>query len=196
MAHISEQALQTLFTEARTFSGWQDKDVEDTQLQQIYELMKWAPTSVNSSPIRIVFVKSPMKKNQLISTLAETNQAKVQAAPVTAIIAMDEKFYEKLPQLFPHAPHFQELFLSNPQLANDTAFRNSSLQGAYFILATRALGLDCGPLSGFNNQKLDELFFAGTSWKSNFICNIGYGNREMLYPRGPRLAFEEACIII
>ena len=196
MGKISNQALEQLFTEARTFTNWQPKNIDETILHQIYEIMKWGPTSTNSAPVRILFVKSPDEKKKLVSVLSEGNIAKVQEAPVTAIIAMDEKFYNKIPELFPHAPQFKDLFASNPQLAKDTAFRNSSLQGAYFILAARALGLDCGPMSGFDSQKLDELFFSSTSWKSNFICNIGYGKSETLHPRGPRLAFHDVCEII
>ncbi len=196
MASISQEAIGQLFTEARTFTAWQTHDVSDQTLHEIYDLMKWGPTSANSCPVRIVFVKSGPEKEKLIASLSPGNVEKVKAAPVTAIIAKDELFYDQLPKLFPPAPQFREVFASNMALAEATAFRNSSLQGAYFILAVRALGLDCGPMSGFDNKKLDELFFAGTSWKSNFICNLGYGDRDHLYPRSPRLTFEEACKIV
>lgn len=196
MEKISDHAINQLFTEARTFTDWQAKPVEDEILHQLYELMKWAPTSANANPARIVFTKSAEEKNKLLSVVAPGNVEKVKAAPVTAVIAFDENFYEELPRLFPHVPDFKNMFINTPSLAQETAFRNSSLQGAYFILAARALGLDCGPMSGFNNQQLDELFFSKTSWKSNFICNLGYGDSNSLHPRGPRLTFDEACKII
>jgi nitroreductase len=141
-------------------------------------------------------VKNGPQKEKLLSAVAEMNQAKVKEAPVTAIIASDEKFYDHIPKLFPHAPGFRDYFTGDARLAEATAFRNSSLQGAYFMLAVRALGLDVGPMSGFDNKKLDELFFSGTSWKSNFICNLGYGEPAKLFPRLPRLSFDEACKIV
>ncbi len=196
MGKIAESDLKQLFIEARTFTSWQPKTVEDSILHEIYEMMKWGPTSANSCPVRILFVKSQEGKEKLIPCLSPGNVEKVKAAPVTAIIAMDEEFYNQLPKLAPHNPAFKETFASNAKLAKETAFRNSSLQGAYFIIATRAMGLDCGPMSGFNNQKLDEAFFSGTSLKSNFLCNIGYGNRDQLHPRAPRLSFDEACKIV
>lgn len=196
MSILSQEALRQLFTEARSFSVWLPQEISDQTLHEIYELMKWGPTSANSCPARIVFVKKGPEKEKLISCLAAGNITKVQAAPVTAIIAQDEKFYDYIPKLFPHAASFRDNFVSDKKLAESTAFRNSSLQGAYFILAARALGLDCGPMSGFDNQKLDETFFKGTSWRSNFICSIGYGDRSKLYPRSPRLTFDEACRIV
>lgn len=196
MELISPDAIKQLFLEARTFNNWQPKTISDEILCEIYELMKWAPTSANLSPARIVFVKSGPEKEKLISCLAPTNVEKVQMAPVTAIIAQDEKFYEQVPKLFPHALAFRDLFVGDKAFAESTAFRNSTLQGAYLIMAARALGLDCGPMSGFDNNKLDELFFANTDWKSNFICNIGYGDKDKLFPRLPRLSFEEACRIV
>lgn len=190
----NEEALKIIFTEARSFSHWQAKEVSDQTLREIYELMKWGPTSANSCPARFVFVKNGPEKEKLIACLASGNVSKVKTAPVTAIIAQDMEFYEKLPKLFPHTDA-RSWFAGNKALIESTAFRNSTLQGAYFMIVARALGLDCGPMSGFNNQKLDEAFFAGTSWKSNFICSLGVGDRSKLHPRSPRLSFEEACRI-
>src|SRR5579862_1706651 len=191
---ISISSIQQLFTEARTHHAWQDKDVADGLLQEIYDLAKWGPTSANSSPMRIVFVKSKSAKEKLIPALMGGNVDPVRAAPVTAIIAYDQKFHDQLPTLFP-AFDMRPMFASNPALSEQTAFRNSSLQGAYFILAARALGLDTGPMSGFDNAKVDQAFFEKSSWKSNFLCNIGYGDAAKLHPRGPRLSFDEACVI-
>lgn len=196
MHPITEQALKQLFTEARTFSHWLPKDVSEAQLKSIYELMKHGPTSANLSPARIVFIKSNEEKEKLIACLSPLNIEKVKSAPVTAIIAQDNEFYEFTEKLFPHAPEFKNYFVGNKEFIQSTAFRNSSLQGAYFIMAARALGLDCGPMSGFDNQKVDDRFFKGTTYSSNLICNIGYGDKEKLFPRLPRLDFDEACKII
>jgi 3-hydroxypropanoate dehydrogenase len=196
MGVISGESAAQIFTEARTFSAWQPKGVEDRLLHDIYELLKWGPTSANCCPARFVFVKSPGEKEKLVSCLDKGNVAKVQAAPVTVIIAQDEKFYDYLPKLAPHSPAMKDTFAKDPALAQSTAFRNSTLQGAYFIITARAFGLDCGPMSGFNNKKVDEFFFAGTSWKSNFICSIGYGDKSKLHPRAPRLSFDEACKVV
>jgi len=196
MNPISPEAIAQLFTEARTFHAWLPQAVSDEKLQEVYDLMKWGPTSANCCPARIVFVKDGPEKEKLVGSLAPGNIDKVKAAPVTAIVATDELFYDQIPKLFPAAPQFREMFASNKDFAEKSAFRNGSLQGAYFILAARAVGLDCGPMSGFDNKKLDDAFFAGSSWKSNFICNLGYGDRSKLYPRGPRLAFDEACRIV
>jgi 3-hydroxypropanoate dehydrogenase len=163
-------------------------------LHEIYELTKWGPTSANSLPMRIVFVKSKAAKEKLLPAVSEGNMAQVRAAPVTAIIAYDEKFYDHLPTLFP-AFDARSMFASNPAMSEQAAFRNGSLQGGYFILAARALGLDTGPMSGFDNAKVDQAFFENSSWKSNFLCNIGYGDAAKLYPRGPRLRFDQACIM-
>jgi nitroreductase len=157
--------------------------------------MKFGPTSANCCPARLVFVRSPAGKEKLLPCLAEGNVEKTKAAPVTAIIAHDLEFYEKLPGLFPHAPA-RSWFAGNASLIESTAFRNGTLQGAYFIIAARALGLDCGPMSGFDNARVDAAFFQGTSWKSNFICNLGHGDASKLHPRSPRLAFDEACKIL
>ena len=191
---IPNMFIQQLFTAARTHHAWQDRDVPDELLQEIYGLAKWGPTSANSSPMRIVFVKSKSAKEKLMPALAGSNIEQVRAAAVTAIIAYDQKFYDELPKLFP-AFDARSLFVSNPSLSEQTAFRNSSLQGAYFILAVRALGLDAGPMSGFDNDKVDLAFFENSSWKSNFLCNIGYGDAAKLHPRGPRLDFDHACVI-
>jgi len=192
---VASEAIHQLFTEARTYTAWLPDEISDDTLREVYDLMKWGPTSANCCPARIVFVRKGPKKELLISCLDPGNVPKVKAAPVTAIIAMDQKFYDFLPKLFPPAPGYRDVFASNRNLSESTAFRNGSLQGAYFIMAARSLGLDCGPMSGFNNGKLDELFFSGTSWRSNFLCNIGHGDPAKLNPRSPRFRFEEACRI-
>ena len=194
-APLDDQALAQLFTEARTHNGWQPREVSDAQLQAIYEAMKWAPTSANCSPARIVFVKSVDAKQKLAPALAEGNRAKTLAAPVTAIIGSDHAFHEKLPYLFPHADA-KSWFDGNQPLIDTTAFRNATLQGAYLMLAARALGLDCGPMSGFDNAKVDAAFFDGTQVRSNFLINLGYGDPAALFPRSPRLSFAEACQIV
>jgi 3-hydroxypropanoate dehydrogenase len=195
MKSISTEAMDQLFTNARTHNGWLNQPVTEDSLHRIYDLFKWGPTSANGSPGRVVFVKSPEAKAKLLTCVAPGNIDKTREAPVTAIIAHDTEFYEQLPKLFP-AADARSWFVGNQALIDVTAFRNSSIQGAYFILAARALGLDCGPMSGFDNAKLDAAFFAGTKWKSNFICNLGYGDESKLYPRGPRLSFDEACKIV
>lgn len=189
---LDQHALDILFNDARTHSAWQDKPVDPALLERIWDLTKMGPTSANCSPLRVVFVTSKAAKEKLKPCLAEGNVDKTMAAPVTAIFGMDMEFYEKLPQLFPHTDA-RSWFIGNGKLIADTAFRNSSLQAAYFMLAARAAGLDCGPMSGFDNNKMDEAFFLGTSVKSNFICNLGYGDASKLYPRSPRLNFDEAC---
>ena len=192
---LSETALDQLFREARTFNAWLPKDVTDGQLHQLYELAKFGPTSANASPMRLVFVKSKAAKEKLSPLMSEGNRAKTLAAPVTAIVGTDHAFHEKLPQLFPHADA-KSWFEGNQPLIDTTAFRNASLQGAYVILAARAIGLDCGPMSGFDNAGVDAAFFAGTQVRSNFLINIGYGDASRdLFPRSPRLAFDEACRI-
>ena len=192
---LTQENLATLFFNARTHNEWHDKAVTDTQLQEIYNLMKWGATSANCSPARLVFVKSKEEKTKLLTCMGPGNQDKTRTAPVTVIIGMDMAFYEKLPQLFPHADA-RSWFVGNQALIEGTAFRNSSLQGAYFMLAARALGLDCGPMSGFDADKLNAAFFAGTEVKVNFVCNLGYGVAEKLFPRSPRLPFDEACKIV
>lgn len=190
------EALDLLFKEARTHSHWQEVPVDDALLKRAYDLAKMAPTSANCQPMRIVFVKSKEAKEKLKSALDDGNVEKTMKAPVTAIIAYDMEFYEKLSEFFPHEPSARSWFAGKPEVIQTTAFRNGSLQGAYFILAARAVGLDCGPMSGFNNAKLDEAFFKGTSWKSNFLINLGYGEKGKLHPRSPRPEFEETCKII
>ena len=192
---LSEEALKQILTEARTHSVWLPEPVSDDLLVQVYNLMKWGPTSANCCPARIVFVKSPEAKAKLLPCMAEGNVEKTKTAPVTAIIAQDMEFYEKLPKLFPFADA-RSWFAGNKPFVESTAFRNSTLQGAYFIIAARSVGLDCGPMSGFDNAKVDAAFFEGTAWKSNFICNLGYGDSSKLRPRAPRLEFNEACKIL
>ena len=193
---MSDDGLDLIFRNARTHNAWLDKPVEDTVLRQVYDLAKMGPTSANMCPMRIVFVKSREAKERLKPALAAGNVDKTMAAPVTAILAMDIHFFEQLPKLFPHADAnawFKDL---PDDILEYTALRNSSLQGAYFMLAARALGLDCGPMSGFDNAKVDAAFFAGTTVKSNFLCNLAYGDATKLRPRSPRLSFEEACTIV
>ena len=192
---IDQAAIDQLFLNARTHSFWQDKEVSDDLLKQVYDLAKICPTSANCSPLRVIFVKSTSAKEKLRPLLAEGNIEKTMSAPVTAILGHDMEFYEKLPILFPHADA-KSWFTGSPELVETTAFRNGTLQGAYFILAARSLGLDCGPMSGFDNKGVDQLFFAGTSFRSNFLCNLGYGIPEKLFPRSPRLNFTEACQIL
>jgi 3-hydroxypropanoate dehydrogenase len=193
-AMLDQASLDILFTQARTHNAWQSRPVTDAQLHTIYDLMKWGPTSANSSPARLVFVTSPEGKAKLLECVSAGNVDKVRAAPVTAIVAMDMRFYDKLPALFPHADA-RSWFVGNEEMIKATAFRNSSLQGAYLMLAARAAGLDCGPMSGFDAGKLNAAFFAGTDLQANFLCNIGYGDTAGLHPRGPRLPFDEACRI-
>lgn len=192
---MDQASLDTLFRQARTHSVWQDKPVSDEQLRAIYDLMKWGPTSANCSPGRIVFVKSGAGKAKLLDCVGAGNLDKVRTAPVTAIVAMDMRFYDNLPRLFPHADA-RSWFAGNEASIQATAFRNSSLQGAYLMLAARAAGLDCGPMSGFDADKVNASFFAGTDLKANFLCNLGYGDAGALHARGPRLSFDEACSIV
>jgi 3-hydroxypropanoate dehydrogenase len=193
--HVDNETLDLIFRKARTHVAWLGRPVSDSTLKEAYDLMKWAPTSANSSPARILFVRTPEAKAKLAQALSPGNLEKTNAAPVTAIIAHDMEFYEHLPKLYPQADA-KSWFKGNKDLIQTTAFRNGTLQGAYLILAGRALGLDCGPMSGFDNAKVDELFFSGTSWKSNFLCNLGYGDPTKVHPRNPRLSFEEACKIV
>lgn len=196
MTHaLNQQALDQLFANARTHNAWQNKPVSDELLQAVYEQTKWAPTSANCSPARFVFVKSAAAKEKLRPALAEGNLEKTMSAPVTVIVASDFTFYDKLPQLFPHADA-KSWFVGNQPLIDSTAHRNGTLQGGYFILAARALGLDCGPMSGFNSELVDAAFFAGTAIKTNFLINLGYGEADKLFPRSPRLEFTEACQIL
>ena len=188
--------IKDLFIAGRTHNDWIEKDVPDSLLHELYNLMKWGPTSANCSPARITFIKSQEAKNRLVKYLIESNIEKTISAPVTAIIAYDTKFYEFIPKLFPHNPEAKEWFSGSEEFAEVTAFRNSSLQGAYFILAARTLGLDCGPMSGFDNVGIDDEFFSESNFKSNFICNIGYGDHDKLFDRSPRFDFDEVCKIL
>jgi len=192
---IYDKALEQIFRAARTHSHWLDKKVSDRQLRDLYELMKMGPTSANCCPARIIFLRTPEAKKRLLPALMAGNVEKTMQAPVTAIIAHDLEFYEKLPRLFPQTDA-RSWFAGNEELIKTTAFRNSSLQGAYFIMAARAIGLDCGPMSGFDNHKVDQEFFPGGKIKSNFLCNLGYGDRAKLPPRNPRLDFAEACQLL
>ena len=195
MNAVSRESTAQLFEVARTHGAWLDLPVDDDILRRAYELAKWGPTSANTCPLRIVFVRSSAAKEKLLSVVAETNRDKTRAAPVTAILAYDLAFYERLPQLFPQKD-LRPMFVGNAALTESTAFRNGTLQAAYFILAARALGLDVGPMSGFDNARCDEAFLAGTTWRSNFLCNLGHGDGAKLHPRLPRLEFEDVCKII
>jgi 3-hydroxypropanoate dehydrogenase len=196
---LDDVALDSIFRAARTHTAWQAKPVSDALLQAVWELAKMPPTSANCSPARILFVRSLEAKARLVPLLLEGNRAKTLQAPATAIIGYDLEFHEKLPRLFPHTDA-RAWFAGKPELIRSTAFRNGSLQGAYLILAARALGLDCGPMSGFDNDAVDAAFFPadvfGGKVKSNFLCNLGYGEPAALHPRNPRLAFAEACQIV
>ena len=192
---LNDEALDILFRNARTHISWLDKAVSDEQLHQIYDLMKWGPTSANCAPARILFLRTREAKERLKPALSPNNVDKTMAAPVTAIVGYDLKFYDHLPRLFPNNPAARGWFADAPQLAETTAFRNGSLQGGYFILAARSIGLDCGPMSGFDNAKVDAEFFT-PSVKSNFLCNLGYGDHSKLFQRNPRLEFDEACQLL
>lgn len=188
-------STEQLFTQARTQNGYLDRPVSDEQLHQLYELMKWGPTAANSCPARLAFVRSPEAKARLLACMNPGNVAKVQQAPVTVVVGMDLEFHHKLPVLFPHVDA-RAWFEGKPAAIEASAFRNSSLQGGYLILAARALGLDCGPMSGFDAAKVDAAFWAGTAVKTNFVCTLGQGDPAKVLPRLPRLAFEEACRLL
>jgi 3-hydroxypropanoate dehydrogenase len=192
---ISKEALDQLFIGARTHSGWLTEPVPRKLLREAYELARLGPTSANGSPARFVFLTTSEAKARLKPALAAMNVEKTMAAPVTAIVAWDTEFHEKLPKLFPHAD-MRSYFVGKQSLIDETAFRNSSLQAGYFILAARALGLDCGPMSGFDANKVNEEFFPDGKWKVNLLCNLGYGDPGKLFPRNPRLQFEEATVVL
>jgi 3-hydroxypropanoate dehydrogenase len=192
---LSDTALDQLFTEARTRNAWSDRPVSDDLLRKLYDLTKFGPTAVNATPARFVFITSPEAKARLSPLMSEANRAKTLQAPVNVIIAQDLAFADTLPVLFPHAPGAKDWF-ADPAAARETAFRNASLQGGYFLLAARALGLDVGPMSGFDAAGVKAEFFAGTTVEPNFIVNLGYGTDENLFPRSPRLSFEEAASIL
>jgi 3-hydroxypropanoate dehydrogenase len=189
---LDDQAIDRLFRAARTRNGWTERPVTELQLRELYDLMKLGPTSANCCPARFVWVRSAEGKSRLAALAAPGNAPKILAAPITVIVGYDLDFAEQMPKLFPARGKDMQAFFSDPVIAQTTAFRNGSLQGAYLIMAARALGLDCGPMSGFNNEGVDSEFFANTRIKSNFICSIGYGSDENLFPRNPRLAFDEA----
>lgn len=192
---LDDRSLDLVFREAHTHSNWLDKPVSDALLHQIYDLMKWAPTSANSCPARFVFARSAEAKLRLLPAMAPGNVEKTRLAPVTVIVGYDLDFYEKLPKLFPQTDA-RSWYVGNQPLIQTTAFRNGTLQGAYLLIAARALGLDAGPMSGFDNEKVDKEFFAGTRVKSNFVINLGYGDNSKLFPRNPRLPFDEAAQIL
>ena len=192
---LPNDALAQLFTAARTQNGYLPTPVSDDTLRQLYGLLKFGPTAANSSPARLQFVRSDEGKAKLLGCVSAGNVAKVTQAPVTVIVGMDLDFHEKLPQLFPHADA-RSWFAGKPAMIQESAFRNSSLQGGYLILAARALGLDCGPMSGFDAAKMDAAFWAGTAVKTNFICTLGQGDPAKLFARSPRLAFDEACWLV
>ena len=207
---VDDRALNALFREARTFVKWLPRPVTDETLRNLYDLLKWGPTSANGSPARFAFLRSKEAKERLRPALAPLNVDKTMTAPVTVIVAYDTKFYDHLPTLFPHNPGMAKMFATNPDLIEETAKRNSSLQGAYLIMAARALGLDCGPMSGFDQTKVDNEFFAAGKpcfgceqeffpeghVRTNFLCNLGYGDPSALHPRLPRLPFDEACSLL
>ena len=194
-APLADAAMDQLFREARTHNAWEDREVPETLLRALYDLMKWAPTSANGQPGRYLFLTSPEAKERLRPFLIESNVEKTMTAPVVCLVGYDLEFYEHLPTQFPHTDA-KSWFEGNDALIEETAMRNGSMQGAYLILAARALGLDCGPMSGFDRQGATEEFFAGRKVHANFLCNLGYGTAENLFERGPRLSFDEAAQIL
>lgn len=194
-APLEAKALGQLFTEARTHHAWTNQEVTDQQLAELYELTKWGPTALNAQPMRILYIKSAAEKEKLFPSLMGGNVDQAKTAPVVAVIAFDEKFFDHLPELFPDY-NAKPMFETNATYSHETAFRNSSLQGAYFVMAARALGFDVCPMSGFDANGVNEAFFKDSSWKANFICTLGFGDDTKLYPRGPRLSFDKACRII
>jgi 3-hydroxypropanoate dehydrogenase len=193
---LDDSALDLIFRKARTQNGWLDTPVTDAELGAIYELMRLGPTSFNCCPARILFLRTPQAKARLLPALSPGNVDKTKAAPVTAIIGYDTRFYELLPRLFPRKPEMAQTFATSASLAETTAFRNGTLQGAYFMIAARAVGLDVGGMSGFDNAKLDAEFFPDGRVKSNFLCNLGHGDPAKVLPRLPRLGFDEACTLL
>lgn len=193
---IDESSQNILFKEARTYNSWQSRDVDDQVLRDLFDLMKMAPTSMNCSPLRIVFVKSDAEKERLKPSLMDGNVEKTMAAPVTAILAADTEFFEEMPYLFPHNEKARDMFADSEQWAKSTQARNTVLQAGYFILAARSVGLDCGPMSGFGMKAVNEAFFPDGRFKVNMLCNLGYGDDVDLYPRSPRFTFDQACKII
>jgi len=192
---ISEDALDQIFREARTHWVWRAEPVPTELLKQIYDVARFGPTSANSSPARFVFLTTPQAKDRLRPALSPGNVEKTMTAPVTVIVAWDTEFHEKLPQLFP-GRDMRSIFAGNAGLIHETAFRNGTLQGAYLMIVARAFGLDCGPMSGFDQSKVNAEFFPDGKWKANFLCNLGYGDPSKLFPRNPRLSFDEACRVL
>ncbi len=193
---LDDQAFDVLFREARTQNIWREEPISDDRIRALYDLMKWGPTSANCFPMRTIFVASEEEKARLATMVMEGNDEKVKAASAVAIIGYDLEFYEMIPTLFPHQPEAREWFAHDKDVAFTTAFRNGTLQGAYLMIAARGLGLDCGPMSGFDNAAVDEAYFAGTSVKSNFLCALGTGDPAGLFPRSPRPDFDEVCQIL
>lgn len=193
---LNDAGLDLIFRDARTHNAWQDKPVSETLLRAVHELAKMGPTSANTSPLRVLFIASPEAKEKLKPALSGGNQDKTMAAPVTAIFAHDLKFYERLGELFPHNPNARSWFAGKPDVIQETAFRNGTLQAAYFMLAARAVGLDCGPMSGFDKDMVNRLFFADGTCEANFLCNLGYGDATELFPRSPRPTFDDVCQIL
>jgi 3-hydroxypropanoate dehydrogenase len=193
---INGPALDQIFHDARSYNGWLDKPVSKDLIDQIYQTLKFGPTSGNGSPARFVFLSSKEAKERLVPYLLPTNVDKVVSAPVVTIVAHDLEFYEKIPELFPHNPGAKAWFEGNDALIDETVNRNGSLQGAYLMIAARAHGLDCGPMSGFDRAGADKEFFDGTSWRCNFLCSLGYGDPESIFGRSPRLSFDEACLYL
>ncbi len=193
---LDAAGLDLLFREARSHNKFTDEPISDETLTALFDLLKMGPTSANCSPARFLFLRTKEAKDRLAPALSSGNLAKTMAAPVTVIVAYDPKFYEKLPKLFPHNPDAQSWFTSNDSLAATTAFRNGTLQGAYLLLSARALGLDSGAMSGFDNAKVDEEFLSHRGWRSNFLVNLGRGDESGLFPRSPRLDFDEACVLL
>ena len=192
---LDERALDILFRDARSHNGWLDFAVDDATLRAIHDLARMGPTSMNCCPMRLVFVRSTAEKARLLPAISEGNREKIRTAPVVAVIGTDYRFYDALPRLFPHRP-VRGIFQSDPRLAAQTAARNATLQGAYLIFAARALGLDCGPISGFDNAAVDRLYFDSTAVRTNFLCGIGRGNPDLLYQRLPRFGFDDVCRVL
>ncbi len=193
---VNDEGLDLLFRQARSQNAWQDAPISDTMVRAMYDLMKWGPTSANCSPARFVFLTSPDAKERLVPHMLGTNVEKTRTASTVAIIAYDLEFYERIPELFPHNPEAKDWFSGDAQVAETTAFRNGTLQGAYLMIAARALGFDCGPMSGFDNAGVDQEFFPNSPLRSNFICAIGQGDPKGVFERSPRLSFEDACQIL
>ncbi len=192
---LDGEALDQIFRRARTYSGWLPRPIPDGLLHELYDLLKWAPTAANTSPMRVLFLQSEQAKARLLPALAAMNVEKSRTASAVAIIAYDTRFYDKMQKLMP-VKEIQSIFVEDPVMAEDTALRSSTLQGAYLIIAARALGLDCGPIGGFDAEAVNREFFPDGAWKVNFICNLGYGDQEQLWPRMPRLDFDEACKVL